>query len=108
MIAAAGRLASLARAGAAGQARTDGGRTDEQKELAPLDRHPATLPAQRARSRPSRVLAMSDGTRLAVREAVDHQGDGEVEAVVAGSGGELGGVALGLREGIGQRGEPAE
>ena len=41
-------------------------------------------------------------------EAVDHQADGEVEAVVAGSGGELGSVALGVGEGAGQRGEPAQ
>jgi hypothetical protein len=41
-------------------------------------------------------------------EAVDHQAEGEVEAVVAGSGGQLGGIALGLREGIGQCGESAQ
>jgi hypothetical protein len=45
---------------------------------------------------------------LAVGEAVDHQADGEVEAVVAGSGGELGGVALGVRESAGQRGVAAQ
>jgi hypothetical protein len=42
-----------------------------------------------------------------VGETVEHQADGEVEAVVAASGGQFGGVALGLREGIGQGRESA-
>jgi hypothetical protein len=37
-------------------------------------------------------------------EAVDHQAGGEAEAVVAGSGGEFGGVALAVGEGGGQCG----
>jgi hypothetical protein len=41
---AAGRLVGLARAGAASQAGSDCGRTDEQEEIPPLDRHPDTLP----------------------------------------------------------------
>lgn len=45
---------------------------------------------------------------LAVCEAVDHQGEGEVEPVVALAGGELGGVAGGVGEGLGgEGGEPA-
>jgi hypothetical protein len=40
---AAGRLVGLARA-AASQPGSDGGRTDEQEEIPPLDRHPDTLP----------------------------------------------------------------
>src|SRR3954452_4161661 len=44
-----------------------------------------------------------------VGEAVDHQGQREVEAIVALAGGELGSVAGGVREGLGrQGGEPAE
>src|SRR5579872_4299822 len=41
---AAGRLAGLARASAASQPGSDGGRTDEQEKIPPLDRHPDTLP----------------------------------------------------------------
>src|SRR5271169_4616472 len=41
---AAGRLVGLARAGAASQPGSDGGRTDKQEEIPPLDRHPDTLP----------------------------------------------------------------
>ena len=41
---AAGRLVGLARAGAASQPGSDGGRTDDQEEIPPLDRHPDTLP----------------------------------------------------------------
>ena len=41
--------------------------------------------------------------QLAVREAVDHQGEGEVEPLVAGAGGELGGVAGDVGEGLGGR-----
>ena len=44
---AAGRLVGLARAGAASQPGSDGGRTDEQEEIPPLDRHSDTLPAYR-------------------------------------------------------------
>jgi hypothetical protein len=45
---------------------------------------------------------------LAVCEAADHQGEGEVEPVVALTGGELGGVAGGVGEGLGRQGaEPA-
>jgi hypothetical protein len=41
---AARRLVGLARGGAASQPGPDGGRTDEQDEITPLDRHPDTLP----------------------------------------------------------------
>ena len=44
---AAGRLVGLARAGAASQPGSDGGRTDEQEKIPPLDRHPDTLPRVR-------------------------------------------------------------
>ena len=44
---AARRLVGLARAGAASQPGPDGGRTDEQDEITPLDRHPDTLPRVR-------------------------------------------------------------
>jgi hypothetical protein len=47
-------------------------------------------------------------TCIAVREILDHEGNGEVEAVMADSGGEPGGVALGIGEGAGQCGEPAQ
>lgn len=48
------------------------------------------------------------GVGSAVCDAVDHQGEGEVEPVVALAGGELGGVASGVGEGVGrQGGEPA-
>jgi hypothetical protein len=40
-------------------------------------------------------------------EPAGQQAEGEVETVVTGSGGELGGVAPGLREAAGQGGEPA-
>jgi hypothetical protein len=41
---AAGRLAGRARAGTASQPGFDGGRTDEQEKIPPLDRHRDTLP----------------------------------------------------------------
>ena len=44
---AAGRLVGLARAGAASQPGSDGGRTDEQEKIPPLDRHPDTVPRVR-------------------------------------------------------------
>ena len=44
---AAGRLVGLARAAAASQPGSDGGRTDDQEEIPPLDRHPDTLPRAR-------------------------------------------------------------
>jgi hypothetical protein len=49
MVAARG-LIGLARAGAASQPGPDGGRTDEQDEVPPLDRHPDTLPRVRLAS----------------------------------------------------------
>ena len=49
---AAGRLVGLARAAAASQPGSDGGRTDEQEEIPPLDRHPDTLPRVRRASHP--------------------------------------------------------
>src|SRR5262249_29255828 len=45
---------------------------------------------------------------LAMREAIDHQPDGEVEAFVADPGREFGGVALRPWERVGQRGESAQ
>jgi hypothetical protein len=59
---AAGRLVGLARAGAASQPGSDGGRTDEQEEIPPLDRHPDTLP--RVRRASIRTPLLSDPDRL--------------------------------------------
>jgi hypothetical protein len=44
---AAGRLVGRARAATASQPGSDGGRTDEQEKITPLDRHPDTLPRVR-------------------------------------------------------------
>jgi hypothetical protein len=58
-----GRLVGLARAGAASQAGSDGGRTDEQEEIPPLDRHPDTLPRVRRVSHPTWPRPSDDGRR---------------------------------------------
>ena len=55
---AARRLVGLARGGAASQPGPDGGRTDEQDEITPLDRHPDTLPRVRRAA-----VAVSETTR---------------------------------------------
>src|SRR5271163_2966093 len=60
---AAGRLVGLARAGAASQPGSDGGRTDEQEEIPPLDRHPDTLPRVWRASRPTCPRPSDDGRR---------------------------------------------
>jgi len=60
---AGGRLVGLARAGAASQAGSDGGRTDEQEEIPPLDRHPDTLPRVRRVSHPTWPRPSDDGRR---------------------------------------------
>jgi len=60
---AAGRLVGLARAGAASQPGSDGGRTDEQEEIPPLDRHPDTLPRVRKASHPTWPRPSDDGRR---------------------------------------------
>src|SRR3984957_7367259 len=51
-MAAAGGLVGGACAGAPSKPGSDGGRTDEQEELPPLDRHPVTLPRMRTASHP--------------------------------------------------------
>jgi len=57
---------------------------------------------------PARQPIEARGRRLAMGEAVDHEGEGEVEPVVAFAGGEHGGMAAGVGEGFGgQGGEPA-
>ena len=58
---AGGRLVGLARAGAASQAGSDGGRTDKQEEIPPLDRHPDTLPRVRRVSHPTWPRPSDDG-----------------------------------------------
>ena len=60
---AAGRLVGLARAGAASQPGSDGGRTDEQEEIPPLDRHPDTLPRVWRASHPTCPRPSDDGRR---------------------------------------------
>ena len=57
---AVGRLVGLARAGAASHPGSDGGRTDEQEEIPPLDRHPDTLPRVRRASHPRSLLSGPD------------------------------------------------
>src|SRR6202043_1521280 len=61
---AAGRLVGLARAGAASQPGSDGGRTDEQKKFPPLDRHPAhTTPRAAGPAVASRARVLFGGLR---------------------------------------------
>lgn len=57
------RLVGLARAGAASQPGSDGGRTDEQEEIPPLDRHPDTLPRVWRASHPTCPRPSDDGRR---------------------------------------------
>ena len=64
---AAGRLVGLARADAASQPGSDGGRTDEQEKIPPLDRHQDTLPRVRrawdpAQRRPAPAVQHLFGT----------------------------------------------
>jgi hypothetical protein len=60
---AAGRLVGLARAGAASQAGSHGGRTDEQEEIPPFDRHPDTLPRVGRAPQPTWPKPSDDGRR---------------------------------------------
>ena len=57
------RLVGLARAGAASQPGSDGRRTDEQEEIAPLDRHSDTLPRVWRASHPTWPSPSDDGRR---------------------------------------------
>jgi len=81
---AAGRLAGLARAGAASQPGSDGGRTDEQEKIPPLDRHPDTLPRIR-RGCDSAQTGNGDGVNLSSRNGTDTRRG-------ASKGGEKGGL----------------
>src|ERR1700722_8183838 len=52
--------------------------------------------------------AASPAPLVAGTEAADDQGEGERESIKGGAGRQLGRVALGLREGVGQGREPAK